>query len=267
MRRSTLCIGLALALLGAGQAIAQHEGDIYLGPEGGEIVTGVWDGNDEPNLDVRVHAGTFGDSGSPGFTDDPGFDAPPGTFDSSFRIGFNVLQAIQVWNAGAFEATGGETFTIRFFTAEVTTGAGYTAGFDLAVQSNGGWHKHLSFFVNPAEGETDADPGVYLLELEMYSTDPTRASSKPFWIVFNHESPVEDWLEAIAWAEQHLVESPCPSDLDGDGDVGFADLLDLLAAWGTCPDPPAQCAPDVTGDGDVGFDDLLQLLANWGPCS
>jgi hypothetical protein len=28
-------------------------------------------------------------------------------------------------------------------------------------------------------------------------------------------------------------------DLDGDGQVGIADLLLLLAAWGPCPDPPA----------------------------
>jgi hypothetical protein len=51
----------------------------------------------------------------------------------------------------------------------------------------------------------------------------------------------------------------CPADFDGDGDVDTADLLHLLAAWGT-PDG------DVDGDGDTDTADLLALLAAWGPC-
>ncbi|MHC4413949.1 MAG: hypothetical protein ACYS0G_01560 [Planctomycetota bacterium] len=55
---------------------------------------------------------------------------------------------------------------------------------------------------------------------------------------------------------------PCPWDLDGSGGVGIADLLALLAAWGTDPGGP----PDFDGDGNVGINDLLALLAHWGPC-
>jgi hypothetical protein len=51
----------------------------------------------------------------------------------------------------------------------------------------------------------------------------------------------------------------CPADFDGDGDVDTADLLHLLAAWGT-PDG------DVDGDNDTDTADLLALLAAWGPC-
>lgn len=54
---------------------------------------------------------------------------------------------------------------------------------------------------------------------------------------------------------------PC-ADLDGDGNVGTADLLELLAAWGTDPGGP----PDFDGDGNVGTSDLLYLLSSWGPC-
>ncbi len=50
-----------------------------------------------------------------------------------------------------------------------------------------------------------------------------------------------------------------PGDLDGDGQVGIADLLALLAAWGPC----AGCAADLDGDGAVGITDLLLVLANW----
>ncbi len=55
---------------------------------------------------------------------------------------------------------------------------------------------------------------------------------------------------------------PCPSDVDGNGQVGITDLLDLLAAWGPNPGSPA----DLNGDGTVGINDLLTLLADWGPC-
>jgi hypothetical protein len=54
-----------------------------------------------------------------------------------------------------------------------------------------------------------------------------------------------------------------PGDVNGDGVVDTADLLALLAAWGTCPDPPADCPADFDGDGTVGTADLLILLANW----
>ena len=56
---------------------------------------------------------------------------------------------------------------------------------------------------------------------------------------------------------------PCPTDLNGDGATGTADLLDLLAAWGFKePGHPA----DFNGDNFVGTADLLILLGNWGPC-
>jgi hypothetical protein len=57
-------------------------------------------------------------------------------------------------------------------------------------------------------------------------------------------------------------ECECPADLDGDGQVGVTDFLDLLAAWGPNPGHPA----DLDGDGQVGVTDFLDLLAAWGPC-
>ena len=52
---------------------------------------------------------------------------------------------------------------------------------------------------------------------------------------------------------------PKTGDLNGDGVVGLADLLDLLAAWGDM-----NSAADLDMDGIVGLSDLLLLLANWG---
>lgn len=57
-------------------------------------------------------------------------------------------------------------------------------------------------------------------------------------------------------------EGYCPWDVDGGGDVGVTDFLELLAVWGTDPGGP----PDFDGDGAVGVGDFLELLAHWGAC-
>ncbi|MBT8484191.1 MAG: hypothetical protein KJO43_01340, partial [Phycisphaerae bacterium] len=53
----------------------------------------------------------------------------------------------------------------------------------------------------------------------------------------------------------------CVGDIDGDGDVGFSDLLSVISAWGPCD---GACPADLDGDLEVGFGDLLTVLAAWG---
>ena len=62
-----------------------------------------------------------------------------------------------------------------------------------------------------------------------------------------------------------VFPEPCPADLDGNGDVGVSDFLELLGVWGPCP-PKGDCPADFDGNGDVGVSDFLELLGNWGPC-
>ncbi|MDY7109463.1 MAG: hypothetical protein SYC29_12580 [Planctomycetota bacterium] len=57
----------------------------------------------------------------------------------------------------------------------------------------------------------------------------------------------------LAWFD----ELPPPGDFDGDADVDTADLLFLLAHWGTA-------FADLDDDEDTDAADLLLLLANWG---
>lgn len=66
-----------------------------------------------------------------------------------------------------------------------------------------------------------------------------------------------------SYADLVTLEPYCP-DVTGNGQVGFADVLELLADWGACP--PCTCPADVTANGNVGFDDLLVVLAAWGSC-
>ena len=53
----------------------------------------------------------------------------------------------------------------------------------------------------------------------------------------------------------------CSADLNGDGIVGFNDLIIILAAWGN-----KGGREDLDGSGTVDFNDLLLLLAAWRPC-
>jgi hypothetical protein len=63
-------------------------------------------------------------------------------------------------------------------------------------------------------------------------------------------------------AYEFQTQPPCLADLSGDGNVGPADLAQLLASWGACKGCPA----DLNNDDSVGPADLAQLLASWGIC-
>ena len=58
--------------------------------------------------------------------------------------------------------------------------------------------------------------------------------------------------------------SPCPADLNGDGQVGAADLAVILNNFGSAGGPAQG---DLNGDGSIGAQDLAALLNAFGPCS
>jgi hypothetical protein len=47
--------------------------------------------------------------------------------------------------------------------------------------------------------------------------------------------------------------------------VGVQHLVDVILAWGPCPEPP-PCPADMNGDGIVDSLDLLQVILRWGEC-
>lgn len=210
--------------------------------------------------DARVFEADFGDSGFPEFTSNPGFDALPGTFVPGTRVGFHAPQGLLRFTGNELVPVSSELLEVSFLTLGTTIVGEPNAGFDLAVQSNGGWHRHFSFEIADVSLPLPA-AGIYVLPLTLYSTDPDVLESELFWLVFDYGAGQPAQSEATAWIEATLLGSPCPADLDGDGSVGPGDLATLLGAWGS--GGPA----DLDADGSVGPGDLATLLGSWGACS
>lgn len=266
-RCALFAIGTVIGVLSPATAHAQgHVGDVGLDvATNGQITTHeITSGG--IGSERRVFRANFGDTGIAAFTSNPGFDALPSTFSTGYRIGFNIRTALLVWNGTTFEPTdpagplAGERLKISFITSNVTSNAGSVPGFSLAVQSDGGWHRHLSFNLLAATGTSAPTPGIYLLELELWSNDPGVLQSKPLWMVMNHASTTDAHDAAAAWVIDNFLPNPCPADVQTDGVVNGQDLAVVLSGWG------GSGAADIDGSGIVDGSDLTILLGAWGEC-
>ena len=74
-----------------------------------------------------------------------------------------------------------------------------------------------------------------------------------------NDSVVEAAVDAFRVGTYRCDPTFVAADIDGDGFVGFADLVAVLASWGPCD----GCAADVNGDGVVAFQDVVSVLAAW----
>lgn len=247
------------ALAFATAAKAQHLGDIAVSVDSGALATGANEA--AGSVPERVFGATFGDTGVPRFTSNPGFEALPGTFTAGSRLGFDAVAGLRRFTGAAVEPVTDEFIEVKFLTLVANIGAEPASGFSLAVQSNGGFHRHLNFTLRSAGPKLPVS-GLYVAELELYSTDGVTLPSEPFWVVFNDGRPAAELASALAWVEENLASggAACPADLDGSGDVGAPDLALLLGAWG-------GSGADLSGDGLTGAADLAQLLGAWGACS
>jgi hypothetical protein len=125
--------------------------------------------------------------------------------------------------------------------------------------------------------------GLYVLAITGWANDPEDADGSDLFAIgleyltlhgpapgvgaYDHwengHGLVQSGPYTIALAGASVVTtSDCPADIDGSGDVGFDDLLEVLSTWGPC----AGCPADLDCNGDVGFNDLLVVLSTWGPC-
>jgi hypothetical protein len=171
-----------------------------------------------------------------------------------------------VWDGATFVETSaagplaGERLRISYLTANATSSSGPVAGFDLAVQSDGGWHRHLSMTLQPAAGSATPDVGVYLAPFEMYSTSPTLLPSQEYWIILNGGASQATFDEAFVAAQAAMNPPACIGDLNGDSTIDGADLGMLLGAWGM------SGSADLDNSGAVDGADLGTMLGAWGAC-
>lgn len=257
---------LAISALLAAPAAAQHV-DVGLRVEGGAIATLEYDVAGY-GAARRVFASDLGEAGVPWMTDEPGYDCAPATFLPGTRVGVRFAGSLLAWNGAGFEETSadgaaaGERLRLSYLTLSATSGDGPAPGIDLAVQSDGGWHRHLVMEVLAAPGAAEPDAGIYAARLQLYSTDPAVGASREYWIVLNGGLGEEEHDAAIEAATALLDPPACTGDLNADATVDGADLTVLLGSWGAC----AGCAADLDANGEVNGADLSLLLGNWGPC-
>ena len=203
------------------------------------------------------------------WTDEPGFDSHTGAFPAGSSVGFNILETLKKWNGSGFDVLDPnteETLTVSYlFGTEFETrdtSSGFVAGFDIPVASDGSWHKHLGYGLNGI-GYGEPRNGMYLLELELYSTGSGIIKSDAFWIVFNLGMSEEDHHEAIHRVEENLVQPP---DVYQDGDIDFRDLAIVAGQWlkGNCECVNGWCnGADITENGKVDFADFGKLASHW----
>jgi hypothetical protein len=190
---------LAMALLSATPALAQHAGDIELQVVDGTIVT-----------NERVYGAELGEI-IPNEVDEPGFGSMPGTFPAGSSVRFSILDSLRKWDGTNFDTIPTETLSMGFGTSlgPISTPATprIVAGFDLNVAADGSWHRHYDFVLN-----SPASTGVYLLQLQLESSDGGIAPTDPFFIVFNQNDSELNHEAAISFVESSLTV-PEPSSV------------------------------------------------------
>ncbi|OHB78100.1 MAG: hypothetical protein A2Z25_23385 [Planctomycetes bacterium RBG_16_55_9] len=180
-------------------------------------------------------------------TEEPGFDSESRIFPVGTAVGFNILDALKRWNGEGFDPLNPatrETMIVSFVQQIRETGSGVVSGFDIPVAGDGSWHRHLIFtLIGP--GTNDPGRGIYLLELELYSTSEAVSRSYPIYIVFNVDDEPNHDL-ALEWVHENLARPVCvqkpAGDLNEDCRVDFQDFALLAESWLVCNlRPESEC--------------------------
>ena len=261
-------ISLAAVTLASAAIATDPHTDVLLRlpPGGTRFTTGAYDfnGGQVVATDARVFRGAFGEAGQPDFTDDPGFTAPSGSLPTAMLVGFDIVDAVRIWDGADFDALSPSTITCERFTSFVTSppGAGQTApGFWLdTTGGSGGVHVHMSYYLDPP-----VNPGVYLLTLAVRTNHPTIENPEPIFIVFDASNAggSAEVDAAVAYVEALLAPEPtCPGDVNGDGFTNAADFTILAGNFGSSV--ANGTGGDLNDDGLVNASDFVILAGDFG---
>ncbi len=235
-----------LGLLVCGvQAQSVHEADYLLRISSGRLETGAVGPDGQAVYPVRVKSAVFGTEGIPNFTNDPGVDAEPGRLVPGMFVGFDIVAAVRGWDADAgFDTISSDGITVRksgINTQSPTTDQtvpGIIFG-QADVDAAARFHHHVSFVLNPAEGE--APSGLWLFTWELWTDAPGVERTEPLYIVFAQGDGAAEIDAAVAWVEDNLLAAPCVADMNGDGTLNFFDVSAFIGLF-NARDPRADLA-------------------------
>jgi len=133
----------------------------------------------------------------------------------------------------------------------------------IDFSANDGDGSGTLFYMNLTDGDDEFVPVAGLEDINLDLSEMHPEAGPAHWnAMWLHLLTGGDNIPAADHLVPHVKTGP-EGDINGDGLVNTEDLLSLLAAWGSCPDPPTDCPADLDDDGEVGTSDLLILLANW----
>ncbi|MBX3358453.1 MAG: hypothetical protein KF745_08495 [Phycisphaeraceae bacterium] len=243
--------------------MAQHDGDILLSVVEGRIVTGTEGEAGDPPPERRVFPAELGDLGE-NSTNEPGFDSEVGVFAPGSSLGFRLRGPLRRWNGADFNAAGAEQIAVTLslfpplgpvFTPTIP--GEIVTGFTVQVLAAGDWHHHLEYTLT-----APAEPGIYLLELSMFSTDPAVAESRPLWLVINKQRPEAEHEAATDAAEYVYGRVGCLGDWDRNRVVEPADIGGFVAQW-LSDVSSGGLAADVDENGTVEPVDIAVFIGAW----
>jgi hypothetical protein len=109
-------------------------------------------------------------------------------------------------------------------------------------------------------GQIALAPGLHEIRVEFFE----RGGGAGCIVSLSSDTLLKQVIPESMWWHHVVIYG----DINDDGSVDVLDLLELIAAWGSCDLlPPGEgnddCDPDLNGDGNVDVEDLLELIAQW----
>ena len=109
-------------------------------------------------------------------------------------------------------------------------------------------------------GQIALAPGLHEIRVEFFE----RGGGAGCIVSLSSDTLLKQVIHESMWWHHVVIYG----DINDDGSVDVLDLLELIAAWGSCDllppgDGSDDCDPDLNGDGNVDVEDLLELIAQW----
>ncbi len=211
----------------------------------------------------QVKSAVFGAEGFPNFTNDPGFNSELGALVPGMTVGFNVLQALRVWDevTGDFDTIAEEQLTVRGAGQNILTPLmdtvvpGVIFG-QASLDPSASFHHHLQYLLEG--GQPPMIDGVWLLAFELWTENSSIESSDPVYIVFGQGAGLVQIDDAVVWVEDNLIASPCLADVNDDGELDFVDISVFLAAYANM-----EAEADFNSDGEFDFSDISVFITSY----